>query len=113
MKKTITVTWQVPNLTLNPGAEAVIDVEVDASPPARFDTLSFIRKREGDPRERERERQRETEERRRTTSQNVDFCRFTWFVNGYEFRESAGKVHIYYPKENRCVARFPMPGETN
>ncbi|VDK48693.1 unnamed protein product, partial [Anisakis simplex] len=59
----------VPNLTLKPGAEAIIDVEVDAYPPAKF----------------------------------------TWYVNGYEFRDSSGRIAIYYPKENRCVARFPIP----
>ncbi|VDM40900.1 unnamed protein product, partial [Toxocara canis] len=60
---------QVPNLTLKPGAEAVIDVEVEASPPAKF----------------------------------------TWFVNGVEFRDSLGRIEVYYPKANRCVARFPIP----
>uniref|UniRef100_A0A914ZQC4 Titin n=1 Tax=Parascaris univalens TaxID=6257 RepID=A0A914ZQC4_PARUN len=60
---------QVPNLTLKPGVEAVIDVEVEASPPAKF----------------------------------------TWFVNGFELRDSSGRLEVYYPKENRCVARFPIP----
>ncbi|MFH4975810.1 hypothetical protein AB6A40_002519 [Gnathostoma spinigerum] len=60
---------QVPNLTLRPGTDALIDVEVEASPPARF----------------------------------------SWFVNGYEFRDSFGNVEIYQPRENRCIARFRFP----
>ena len=59
----------MPNLTVPPGSEAVIDVEVDADPPARF----------------------------------------SWFVNGKEFRDSADNVELFYPKDNRCVARFSIP----
>lgn len=36
-------------------------------------------------------------------------CRFTWFVNGFELHDSSGRLEVYYPKENRCVARFPIP----
>ncbi|CAI4231525.1 unnamed protein product [Auanema sp. JU1783] len=60
---------QVPNLTVPPGQEAVIDVVCDANPPARF----------------------------------------AWFVNGKEFKENTNVVDIFYPEENRCVARFHIP----
>ncbi|KAK6013400.1 immunoglobulin I-set domain protein, partial [Ostertagia ostertagi] len=60
---------QVPNLTVQPGSEVVIDVEVDADPPARF----------------------------------------TWFVNGREFRESTNGVELFYPSTNRCVVKFAFP----
>uniref|UniRef100_A0A914WIF3 Ig-like domain-containing protein n=2 Tax=Plectus sambesii TaxID=2011161 RepID=A0A914WIF3_9BILA len=60
---------QVPHLTLKPGAEAVIDVEVES------DTA----------------------------------VRFTWFVNGFEWREQADKLLIQQPTSNRCIARFPIP----
>ncbi|KIH66616.1 immunoglobulin I-set domain protein, partial [Ancylostoma duodenale] len=60
---------QVPNLTIQPGSLAVIDVEVDADPPARF----------------------------------------SWFVNGVEYRESCKDVEIYCPSPNRCVAKFSLP----
>ncbi|KAK6040637.1 immunoglobulin I-set domain protein [Cooperia oncophora] len=60
---------QVPNLTIQPGSEAVIDVEVDADPAARF----------------------------------------TWFVNGREFRESTNGVELFYPSMNRCVVKFAFP----
>ncbi|XGW01071.1 hypothetical protein V3C99_013768 [Haemonchus contortus] len=60
---------QVPNLTVQPGSEVVIDVEVDADPPARF----------------------------------------TWFVNGREFRESSKGVELFYPSTNRCVVKFAFP----
>ncbi|EYB85418.1 hypothetical protein Y032_0298g1745 [Ancylostoma ceylanicum] len=60
---------QVPNLTIQPGSLAVIDVEVDADPPARF----------------------------------------SWFVNGVEYRESCKDVEITYPSPNRCVAKFSLP----
>ncbi|VDO57457.1 unnamed protein product, partial [Onchocerca flexuosa] len=60
---------QIPNLTLRPGTEAVIDVEVEASPPAKF----------------------------------------TWYVNGVQFRDTVGQIEVYYPMANRCIARFPIP----
>nr|CDQ05432.1 Bm6219, isoform k [Brugia malayi] len=60
---------QIPNLTLRPGTEALIDVEVEASPPAKF----------------------------------------TWYVNGVQFRDTVGQIEVYYPVANRCIARFPIP----
>ncbi|CAG9532189.1 unnamed protein product, partial [Cercopithifilaria johnstoni] len=60
---------QIPNLTLRPGSEALIDVEVQASPAAKF----------------------------------------TWYVNGIQFRDTIGQIEVYYPMNNRCIARFPIP----
>uniref|UniRef100_A0A915PVQ5 Ig-like domain-containing protein n=1 Tax=Setaria digitata TaxID=48799 RepID=A0A915PVQ5_9BILA len=60
---------QIPNLTLRPGSEAIIDVEVEASPPAKF----------------------------------------TWYVNGVQFRDNVGQIEVYYPMANRCIVRFPIP----
>lgn len=56
-------------MTLKPGAEAVIDVEVESDSPVRF----------------------------------------TWFVNGFEWRQQADKLLLHHPTPNRCIARFPIP----
>lgn len=35
--------------------------------------------------------------------------RFTWYVNGVQFRDTVGQIEVYYPMANRCIARFPIP----
>lgn len=35
--------------------------------------------------------------------------RFQWFINGVEFRDGSGRLDLFYPMQNRCVARFPIP----
>uniref|UniRef100_A0A914S160 Ig-like domain-containing protein n=1 Tax=Parascaris equorum TaxID=6256 RepID=A0A914S160_PAREQ len=105
---------QVPNLTLKPGVEAVIDVEVEASPPAKHNsldrTLMFTYAQLPNNAEIFVLSIHITEEMdvfvdsaKYPSSYRRD--RFTWFVNGFELRDSSGRLEVYYPKENRCVAR--------
>ncbi|CAD6186690.1 unnamed protein product [Caenorhabditis auriculariae] len=60
---------QVPNLCVTAGSAVVIDVEVDANPPARF----------------------------------------SWFVNGKEYRDSTNNVEMFTPSPNRSIVRFSLP----
>ncbi|PIC27588.1 hypothetical protein B9Z55_019795 [Caenorhabditis nigoni] len=60
---------QVPNLFVTAGSNVIIDVEVDANPPARF----------------------------------------SWFVNGKEYRETTNGVEMFSPDVNRSVVRFSIP----
>uniref|UniRef100_A0A8R1HQD1 Ig-like domain-containing protein n=1 Tax=Caenorhabditis japonica TaxID=281687 RepID=A0A8R1HQD1_CAEJA len=60
---------QVPNLFVTAGSHVIIDVEVDANPPARF----------------------------------------SWFVNGKEYRDSTQNVEMFSPDVNRSVVRFSIP----
>ncbi|NP_001346724.1 Ig-like domain-containing protein [Caenorhabditis elegans] len=60
---------QVPNLFVTAGSNVIIDVEVDANPPARF----------------------------------------SWFVNGKEYRDSIHGVEMFSPDVNRSVVRFSIP----
>lgn len=40
---------------------------------------------------------------------NFYYFRFTWYVNGVQFRDTIGQIEVYYPMANRCIARFPFP----
>ncbi|KJH41886.1 immunoglobulin I-set domain protein [Dictyocaulus viviparus] len=125
---------QVPNLTVQPGSQVVIDVEVDAVPHASNGVGSkekYVKELELDYREPSlylewaalpamaqktvvtalSEFVTQTSQSQPSASEPQIWVveLFSWSVNGREYRESSSDLELYYPYPNRCIAKFTLP----